>query len=321
MRKQGNKIVIVGAGQVGATTAYTLLLSGLVSDLVLIDLNEKKVRGEVLDLGHGIPLCPPADIKAGTYADCEHADMVILTAGANQKPGETRMDLTRKNAEVFSSIVPEVMRYADKEVILLVVTNPVDVLTHLTWKLSSLPKGQVLGSGTVLDTSRLRYLLSHHTGVDARNIHTYVLGEHGDTELPAFSLTSIAGMTMDEYCALCRECQGSLHQTVQDEFDEKVRKAAYAIIEGKGATYYAVALAVRRIVEAILRDEQSILTVSSPLEGEYGLHDLCLSLPCVLGGRGVEQLLPIHLDQEELEQLRASAVAIREAIHGALPAL
>lgn len=316
MVKQGNKVVVVGAGQVGATTAYTLLLSGLVSELVLLDLNEKKVRGEVLDLSHGIPLCPPADIKAGSYEDCRQADIVILTAGANQRPGETRMDLTRKNAQVFASIVPQVMRYAGPNVILLVVTNPVDVLTYLTWKLSGLPKNQVLGSGTVLDTSRLRYLLSTHTGVDARNIHTYVLGEHGDTELPALSLTSIAGMSMDEYCSLCRNCQGSLHQKVADEFDEKVRRAAYAIIEGKGATYYAVALAVRRIVEAILRDEQSILTVSSLLEGEYGLQGLCLSLPCVLGGRGVERLLPIHLSPEEEGQLRASAAAIQQAIRG-----
>lgn len=314
MLKQGNKIVVIGAGQVGATTAYTLLLSGLVSELVLIDLNEQKVQGEVLDLAHGIPLCPPADIKAGSYEDCAHADIVILTAGANQKPGETRMDLTRKNARVFASIVPQVMRYAGPDVILLVVTNPVDVLTYVTWKLSGLPKNRVIGSGTVLDTSRLRYLLSTHTGVDARNIHTYVLGEHGDTELPAFSLTSIAGVSMDEYCSLCAECTGSLHDTVAGEFGEKVRDAAYAIIEGKGATYYAVALAVRRIVEAILRDEQSILTVSSLLCGEYGMQELCLSLPCVLGGHGVEKLLAIHLDAREQELLIRSGAAIRGAI-------
>lgn len=314
MLKQGNKIVIVGAGQVGATTAYTLLLSGLASELVLIDLNEQKVRGEVLDLAHGIPLCPPADIKAGGYEDCAGADIVILTAGANQRPGETRMDLTRKNARVFASIVPEVMRYAGPEVILLVVTNPVDVLTYVTWKLSGLPKNRVIGSGTVLDTSRLRYLLSTHTGVDARNIHTYVLGEHGDTELPAFSLTSIAGVGMDDYCALCKGCSGSLHQIVADEFDEKVRDAAYAIIQGKGATYYAVALAVRRIVEAILRDESSILTVSSLLEGEYGMEHLCLSLPCVVSGQGVDQLLPVHLNEEEQARLLLSGRAIRSAI-------
>lgn len=313
MKKTGKKIAIVGAGQVGATTAYTLLLSGLVSDLVLIDLNEKKAQGEVLDLAHGIPLVPPADIKVGTYADCEGADIVILTAGANQKPGETRMDLTRKNVAVFKSIVPKVVKYAPNA-ILLVVTNPCDVLTYVTWKLSGLPSRQVLGSGTVLDTSRLRYLLSQHTGIDARNIHTYVLGEHGDTELPAWSLTSIAGMDMDEYCGLCATCDGSLSKIVKDEFHDAVRNAAYQIIEGKGATYYAVAVAVRRIVEAILRDEQSILTVSSLLTGQYGLYDVCLSLPCIMGVTGVEQTLPIHLSAEELKQLQASAEAIKAAI-------
>ena len=289
MRKQGNKIVVVGAGQVGATTAYTLLVSGLVSDLVLIDLNQKKAQGEVLDLAHGIPLCPPADIKVGDYPDCENADIVVLTAGANQKPGETRMDLTRKNIAVFRQIVPKVVKYAPHAI-------------------------QVIGSGTVLDTSRLRYLLSQHTGVDPRNVHTYVLGEHGDTELPAWSLTSIAGMGMDEYCSLCASCQGSLSQTVRAEFDDKVRNAAYRIIEGKGATFYAVALAVRRIVEAILRDEQSILTVSSLLTGQYGLDGVCLSLPCIVGVNGVEQVLPIHLSDEEMAQLRTSADAIRAAI-------
>ena len=313
MRKKGNKIAIVGAGQVGATTAYTLLVAGLASELVLIDLNGKKAQGEVLDLAHGIPLAPPADIKVGGYADCADADIVILTAGANQKPGETRMDLTRKNIAVFKSIVPQVVRYAP-HAILLVVTNPCDVLTYVTWKLSGLPAGQVLGSGTVLDTSRLRYLLSQHTGVDPRNIHTYVLGEHGDTELPAWSLTSIAGMDMDEYCGLCATCQGSLSRTVREEFHDKVRNAAYRIIEGKGATYYAVALAVRRIVEAILRDEQSILTVSSLLTGQYGLYDVCLSLPCIVGVSGVQQTLPIHLNDEEMTQLHASADAIRSAI-------
>ena len=313
MKKQGTKIVVVGAGQVGATTAYTLLLSGLASELVLIDLNEKKARGEVLDLAHGIPLCPPAEIKVGTYADCENADIVILTAGANQKPGETRMDLTRKNIAVFRSIVPQVVKYAS-HAILLVVTNPCDVLTYVTWKISGLPSSQVIGSGTVLDTSRLRYLLSEHTGVDARNVHTYVLGEHGDTELPAWSLTSIAGMSMDEFCELTGAYQENLAKQIRDEFHDKVRNAAYQIIDGKGATYYAVALAVRRIVEAILRDEQSILTVSSLLTGQYGLYDVCLSLPCIVGVNGLEQVLPIHLDEEEMIQLRASAQAISDAI-------
>lgn len=313
MLKKGNKIAIIGAGQVGATTAYTLLLSGLVSELVLIDLNEKRTHGEMLDLAHGMPLCPPAEIKAGTYSDCANADIVIITAGANQKPGETRMDLIKKNIAVFSSIVSQVVHYAP-HAILLVVTNPVDVLTYVTLKLSGLPANQVIGSGTVLDTSRLRYLLSRHTGVDPRNIHTYVLGEHGDTELPVWSLTSIAGMKMDEYCQICRNCNRSLSQIAREEFLEQVRNVAYTIIDEKGATYYAVALAVRRIVEAILRDEQSILTVSSLLTGQYGIDEVCLSLPTVVSVSGVKEILPIRLSDDELGKLRASANALRAAL-------
>ncbi|HML49355.1 MAG TPA: L-lactate dehydrogenase [Clostridia bacterium] len=313
MANRGNKVAIVGAGQVGSTCAYTLLLSGLVSELVLIDLNEKRVRGEVLDLSHGTPLCPPAEIVAGQYPDCKDADIVILAAGVSQRPGETRMDLVRRNAKVFESIVPQVVRYAP-EAILLVVTNPVDVLTYVTSRLSGLPAGRVIGSGTVLDTSRLRFLLSRHTQVDPRNIHTYVLGEHGDSELPAWSLTSIAGMTMDEYCGLCNRCESRLSEVVRAQFDEQVRNVAYEIIEAKGATYYAVALAVRRICEAILRDEQAILTVSSVLDGQYGLSGLALSLPVVLGRQGVREVLPIHLDAEEMEKLNLSAAAIRTAV-------
>lgn len=314
MLKQANKIVVVGAGQVGATSAFALLISGLCSELVMIDLNEKKVAGEVLDLAHGIPLIPPADIKAGGYQDCAGADLVIIAAGANQRPGETRMDLTKKNLKVFSQIVPRIMEYAPKDVILLVVTNPVDVLTYATIKLSGLPAGQVIGSGTVLDTSRLRYLLSTHTGIDARNIHTYVLGEHGDTELPVFSRTTIAGMGLDEYCHSCQGCEGGLAKKAKDDFHENVRNVAYAIIEGKGATFYAVAIAVRRIADAILRDEHSILTVSSMLSGQYGIEDVCLSLPCIVGRNGIEQSLEIGLSPEEESQLKASAAAIQEAI-------
>lgn len=312
MREQGNKVGIVGAGQVGATSAYTLLISGLVSELVLVDLNEKKASGEVLDLAHGIPLCPPANIVAGDYSDLAGSDIVVIAAGMNQRPGETRMDLTRKNIQVFRSIVPEIMRYAP-EAILLVVTNPVDVLTYATWRISGLPRNRVIGSGTVLDTNRLRYLLARHTGVDARNIHTFVLGEHGDTELAAWSATNIEGMTMDEYCNFCSRCEGSLADRVKAEFDEEVRNVAYTIIERKGATFYAVALAVRRIVEAILRDEHSILTVSSLITGEYDIDNVCLSLPSIVGAQGVEQVLPIKLSEEEQVLLRHSAAAIKRA--------
>lgn len=313
MSNRGNKVAIIGAGQVGTTCAYTLLLSGLVSELVLIDLDEKRVRGEVLDLSHGMALCPPAEVIVGSYADCAHADIVILAAGVSQRPGETRMDLVRRNNAVFADIVPKVVAAAP-EAILLVVTNPVDVLTYVSYRLSRLPAGRVIGSGTVLDTSRLRYLLSQHTQVDPRNIHTYVLGEHGDTELPAWSLTRIAGMSMDAYCGLCNRCKGSLEDMVREQFDAQVRNVAYEIIEAKGATYYAVAVAVKRICEAILRDEQAILTVSTILSGEYGLPEVALSLPAVLGRNGVRQVLPVHLDADEQAKLEASAQAIRSAI-------
>lgn len=313
MRVNGNKVGIVGAGQVGATSAYTLLLSGLVSELVLVDLNQKRASGEVLDLSHGIPLIPPADIRYGDYDKLAGSDIVILTAGVSQKPGETRIDLVKRNVQVFQSIVPQVVRYAP-DAILLVVTNPVDILTYETLKISGLDPSRVIGSGTVLDTSRLRAMLSKHTQVDARNIHTYVLGEHGDSELAAWSLTRIEGMTLDEYCDTCDECDGSLSELVKSEFDDEVRNVAYTIIDRKGATYYAVALAVRRIVEAILRDEHSILTVSSLLDGQYGLNDVCLSLPSIVSRRGVERLLPVNLDASERQLLKHSGETLQQIL-------
>lgn len=309
----GHKAVIVGAGQVGATTAYTLLISGLLSELVLIDVNRDKAFGEAMDIAHGMPLCPPADVHLGDYPDCEGAEIVIITAGLNQKPGETRRDLTEKNLGVFRSIVPQIVRYAP-DAILLVVTNPVDILTRETLRLSGFPPERVIGSGTVLDTSRLKYLLGSHTGVDPRNIHAFILGEHGDSEFAAWSVTHIAGMDLYEYCGSCGNCQGSLNQGTAARIEEEVRRAAYTIINLKGATYYAVALAVRRIVEAILRDEHSILTVSSLLTGQYGISDVCLSLPTVVGSRGVVNVLPIPLDDKELSSLKACADAVRHPV-------
>ena len=311
-QKQKRKAAVIGAGQVGATTAYALMLSGLLNELVLIDINQDKARGEALDIAHGMPLCPPAEVYAGGYADCRDADLVIITAGANQKSGETRLDLIEKNRAVFASVVPQAVRYAP-DAIYLVVTNPVDVLTGETLRLSRLPPGRVIGTGTVLDTSRLRYLLSNHTGVDPRNIHAFVLGEHGDSEFVAWSRASIAGLTLDEYCAECGRCPGPLSERMSGEFENEVRRSAYAIIDLKGATCYAVALAVRRIAEAILRDERSILTVSTLIDGPYGLRGVCLSLPTVIGAEGVIQTLEIGLDRAERKKLELSAQALRES--------
>ena len=310
MKKQGTKIVVVGAGQVGATTAYTLLLSGLASELVLIDLNEKKARGEVLDLAHGIPLCPPAEIKVGTYADCENADIVILTAGANQKPGETRMDLTRKNIAVFRSIVPQVVKYAS-HAILLVVTNPCDVLTYVTWKISGLPSSQVIGSGTVLDTARLKYLLGERLGVDSRSVHAFIIGEHGDSELAVWSGANVSGVDLDQFCHLRGD---PLDHEEMERIYQGVRDSAYEIIRRKGATYYGVAMAVERIVRAIVRDEHSVLPVSNLLQGQYGIDGLCMSIPAVVGRNGVEDTLEIPLSPAEREALRDSAATLRGVV-------
>lgn len=305
----GYKAVIVGAGQVGATTAYTLLISGLLSELVLIDVNRDKALGEAMDISHGMPLCPPADIRMGDYPDCAGADIVILTAGLNQKPGETRRDLLAKNIGVFRSIVPEVVKYAP-DAILLVVTNPVDALTYETLRLSGFPPERVIGSGTVLDTSRLKYQLGRYADVDPRNVHAFILGEHGDSEFAAWSVTRLAGMPMEEYCEN-GHCEGLLNEQAALRIEDEVRKSAYTIINLKGATYYAVALAVRRIVEAILRDERSILTVSSLLTGQYGISDVCLSLPTIVSARGAERILTIPLNDSELSSLRACADAVR----------
>lgn len=307
---QVKKIAIIGAGFVGSTTAYTLMMSGLVSELVLIDINKDKAEGEVMDLNHGMQFVRPVRVYHGDYSDCAGSDIVIITAGANQKPGETRIDLVHKNTAIFKSIITEVKKYTS-DCILLVVTNPVDILTYVTWKISGFPVSRVIGSGTVLDTARFRYLLGRHAGIDPRNVHAYIIGEHGDTEVPAWSLTNIAGMTMDEFCRSCSKCEGQLSKY---EIYNEVKNAAYQIIERKGATYYAVALAVKRIVEAILRDENSILTVSSLLEDKYGVSGVCLSLPSIVNSSGISSVLDLPLNSEEISLFRKSAESMKEVI-------
>ncbi|PNT92891.1 L-lactate dehydrogenase [Clostridium thermosuccinogenes] len=302
------KITVVGAGFVGSTTAYTLMLSGLVSEIVLIDINKDKAEGEVMDMNHGMPFVRPVKIYQGSYSDCAGSDIIIISAGANQKPGETRIDLVYKNTEIFKSIIGEILKY-NTDCILLVVTNPVDILTYVTYKISGFPKNRVIGSGTVLDTARLRYLIGDHVNIDTRNVHAYIIGEHGDTEVAAWSTASIGNIPMDKYCEDCRNCPENIRR--QDIYNE-VKNAAYKIIEKKGATYYAVALAVRRIVEAILRNENSILTVSSLLEGQYGINDICLSLPTVVNHSGIVRILDMPLDDTEMELLKKSANSLKE---------
>lgn len=301
------KIVVIGAGFVGSTTAYTIMLGGLFNEIVLIDLNHDKAEGDAMDMMHGVSFVKPVNVYGGDYADCKDADIVVITAGANQKPGETRTDLLKRNAAVFHSIIGSVMKYAPDDVILLPVTNPVDILTYITYKISGLPKNQVLGSGTVLDTSRLKYMISRHTGVDARNCHTYIIGEHGDSEVAAWSVTNIAGMSMPEYARATGKCKPDDLEMMY----QQVKHAAYEIIDKKGATYYAIALAVARIVSCIAGEENSILTVSSVFEGEYGIRDVALSVPTQVGGYGVEQILEVPFSEEEMTGLKDSSDKLR----------
>lgn len=308
MKSKRTKISIVGAGSVGATCAYSLMINGIASEIVIVDVNKDKALGETMDLSHGVSFVNPVDIKSGNYSDTKNSDIVIITAGAPQKEGETRLDLINKNFDIFKSIIPKIIKY-NKDSILLVVSNPVDILTYITYKLSGFPKEKVIGSGTVLDTSRFKYLLSEHFDIDARNIHTYIMGEHGDSEIATWSLTSIAGMTVQEYCSkICKKCDGiSKYSVLKD-----IKEAAYKVIEKKGATYYAIALAVTRIVEAIIRDENSILTISSLLNGEYNINDIYLGTPCILGASGVKKVLEVPLNEEELHELTLSANTLKD---------
>jgi L-lactate dehydrogenase len=310
MNTKGNKISIIGAGFVGSTTAFALMTSGLASEIVIVDINKEKAEGEAMDLSHGAPFVKPIDITAGEYSDTKDSDIVIITAGIGPKPGDTRLDCISKNLKIFETIVPEIVKYSPNS-ILLVVSNPVDILTYITYKLSGFPSNRVIGSGTVLDTSRFKYMLSKHFEVDARNIHTYIMGEHGDSEIATWSLTSIAGMKVEEYCNIsCKKCDGEFKFGIYNE----VKEAAYNVIQKKGSTYYAVALAIKRIVEAILRNENSILTVSTLLKGEYGIEDVYMGVPTILGREGTKKILQVKLSEEESSKLIQSSVILKSVI-------
>lgn len=302
------KVGIVGAGFVGATIGYTLLAKESVREIVLIDIDKNKAEGEAMDIVHGVPFVRPMEVYAGEYADLKDADIIILAAGAAQKKGETRTDLLARNAAVFRSVLGEVMRYCPAEVLLLAVTNPVDILTWITLKITGLPPAQVIGSGTVLDTARLRAQLSAHTQIDARNIHAYILGEHGDSEVAAWEAATIAGLPIGEFCSRCGQCSGAS----LEEIRQSVKNAAYEIVEKKGATYYAVSLAAERIVRALGGGENSILTVSGLCTGEYGLTDVCLSIPRAVGSRGIARNVEIPLSDEELTALQTGAANLRK---------
>jgi L-lactate dehydrogenase len=311
MKSKATKVAVVGVGAVGGTFANDLMISGLVREISLIDVDMKKAEGECMDLSHGASFVPPVEINYMGYEGCKGADIVVVTAGASQKVGETRLNVAETNVGLFRKIIPEVTKYS-KEAILLIVTNPVDVLTYLTLKLSGLPPNKVIGSGTVLDTSRFRYLIGRHCNVDARNVHAYIIGEHGDSELPVWSNANFGGIHLNKYCMECGLCN---HREELNSIFEQVRNAAYRIIECKGATYYAIGLALVRIVEAILRNEHAVLPVSTLIDDYYGVNDICLSVPTIIGENGVEKTLPLKLSQTEQRQFKASAEKIREKIN------
>lgn len=305
------KCAVIGCGNVGATTAFSLMLSGLFNEIVLLDIDKKRAQGEAEDIAHGIPFNSPVEIYAGDYGDIEDAGIVIITAGVSQKPGETRIDLVQRNTKVFSAIIDNISSTKFSGII-LVVTNPVDILTYVTIALSKYDPKKVLGSGTVLDTARLKQLMGNKFGVDARNIHTFIIGEHGDSELPVWSSANVSGIDIDSYCHnfVCDCNDVALRSTFED-----VRDAAYSIIEAKGATYYAIAEAVKRIVTAIVRDEHAILPVSALLTGQYGISDVCLGVPCVVGKNGIEEILEIPLSESEKTDFLRSANALHTTIN------
>lgn len=306
------RVVVVGAGAVGATYCYTMMQTGLANEIVLIDVDAERVKGEVMDLSHGLPFVRPVAIRGGDYSDCSDASLIVLTAGAKQKREQPRLELVQKNAEIVSSICDRIKDCAQTPV-LVVVTNPVDVLTYVAIKKLGWPRGRVIGSGTVLDSSRFRYLLGRHCGIDTRNVHAYILGEHGDSEVAAWSMSHISGLTIHEYCKRCRRCD---YVAEHKRIEQQVRDSAYHIIDYKGATYYAIGLSLLRISEAILRNENSVLTVSTLLEGEYGIDDICLSVPCIVGKEGVNSIIRAKLSQDEHKALKASAQTLKESLNG-----
>ncbi len=300
------KTVVIGAGSVGTTYIYALLQSGLAGEIALIDVDTKRVEGEVMDLSHGLPFIPPVSVKAGDYSDCSDANLIVVTAGARQAPGQSRTELIQKNADIVQGICAQIAAH-HSDAVLVMVTNPVDTLTQLAVRYLGWPRERVIGSGTVLDSARFRFMLSRHCGIDARNVHAYVLGEHGDSEVAAWSMTHIAGIPLEEYCRICKGCDYPTHH---QQIAEQVRDSAYHIIDYKGSTFYGIGLSLTRISGAILRNENSILTVSTLLRGEYGIWDVCLSVPCVLGESGIVRIIDVQLTADEQKALTRSAEAV-----------
>ncbi|WP_284036036.1 L-lactate dehydrogenase [Neobacillus sp. 114] len=316
MLNRVNRVVVIGAGFVGSSYAFALLNQGITEELVLIDLNKEKAQGDAMDLNHGLPFAPShTKIWYGDYSECGEADIVVITAGANQKPGETRLDLVEKNTKIFKGIVEEIMASGFNG-IFLVATNPVDILTYAVWKFSGFPKERVIGSGTILDTARFRFLLGDYFNIDTRNVHAYIIGEHGDTELPVWSNADIAGTAISKWA----ESKDGFRQEELDQIFLNVRDAAYHIIEKKGATYYGIAMGLVRLTKAILQNENSVLTVSAYLDGEYGQKDLYIGVPAVVNRDGVRDIVELELSEEEQQKFIHSVDVLKKTMNSAFPA-
>ena len=307
----GPKVVIVGAGFVGTTFAYSLIIRGLVSQIAIIDVNKERAEGEVMDLNHGLPFAYPVKIWSGDYSDCKGADIIVIAVDKGQKIEQSRLELAEGNFEIMKQIVPQITKY-DKRGILLVVSNPLDVMTYAVLKLSGFPKNRVIGSGTILDTARLRYLLGEYLRVDPRNVHAYIIGEHGDSEVPVWSLANVAGVHLKNYCPICNV---PYDLEYLNKLFLRVRNAGYEIIKRKGRTYYAVALGMTRIVESIVRDENSVLTVSSYLKDYHGVSNICLSVPAIVNRQGIREIIRLPLDEKEKTLFKASAGIVGNVVN------
>lgn len=313
MEKKGAQVSIIGCGSVGVRYAYALAIKRAARRIVMVDLDRKRLDAEVLDLSHGAPFIAPVEFVAGGYPEIAGSDLVVITAGKKQKPGQSRIDLARDNVDLFRSIVPSVMEHAP-DAVLLVVSNPVDILAYVAFRFSGKPAGEVIGSGTVLDSARFRYLLARHCGVDPRNVHAYILGEHGDSEFAVWSRVMIGGVLFNEYCPACNRRTCCRHDGILNKIFTEVRNSAYRIIEAKGETSYGIGLSLVRITQAVINDEKAVLPVSVFLDDYMGFSDLYMSIPSIVGGRGVSQTLRLGLDEKEAAQLRESAAVLRGVI-------
>ncbi len=304
------KVAIIGAGFVGTTFAYSLMIHGLASQIIIIDIDKQRAEGEVMDLAHGMPFVHPTSIRTGEYPDCKDADIIVITVDKGHVIRRSRLELAQDNFEIMKEVIPNITQY-NKDCILLVVTNPLDVMTYAALKLSKFPKNRVIGSGTALDSARLRFLVSDYFKIDSRNVHAYIIGEHGDSEVPVWSLANVAGIRLKDYCLYSKvKCDSE----VLDSLFLKVRNAAYEIISRKGRTNYAVALSLTRIVESIIRNENSVLTISCFLENYHGVSDICLSVPVILNSNGVREIIKLPLEEKEIDSFRESAAIIRQVI-------